>query len=56
MLQLFNCLGPYIGRRVSQTDYPSACNSVEKLLVHSQLAEDGRLFKLQTALRDAGEP
>ena len=27
---------------------------MEKVLVHSSLAEDGRLFKLQAALRDAG--
>eukprot|EP00892_Ulva_mutabilis_P000401 jgi/Ulvmu1/10361/UM061_0044.1 len=38
----------------AKTDYPAACNAVEKVLVHRAHEASGGIFKLQSALRDAG--
>mmetsp|Transcript_1598 Transcript_1598/g.3663 ORF Transcript_1598/g.3663 Transcript_1598/m.3663 type:complete len:605 (+) Transcript_1598:192-2006(+) len=35
----------------SKVDYPAACNALEKILVHKDLASDGRLDQLVSALQ-----
>ena len=37
----------------AKTDYPAACNSVEKILVHEVHVKSGGIFRLQSALREA---
>lgn len=38
----------------AKTDYPAACNAVEKILVHRAHERSGGIFQLQSALREAG--
>lgn len=38
----------------AKTDYPAACNAVEKILVHRAHEQSGGIFQLQSALREAG--
>lgn len=38
----------------SKTDYPAACNAVEKILVHTKWQETGEIERLQEALQKEG--
>jgi delta-1-pyrroline-5-carboxylate synthetase len=38
----------------AKVDYPAACNAVEKILVHRVHEQSGGIFRLQSALREAG--